>query len=148
MVLTGRDDADFLRLTDQLVREYVTLYGDEALDFCPAETVTEVLCAVVAHHGGCPAASGAFRRFDKTSAELMRIYVLPEYRRQGLAAQIVCALESEARRRGFLRMVLVTGDDMPGALSLYGRLGYMRMESYGPHKDDPICVCMEKQLIE
>ena len=148
LVLTSKDDADFLRLTDQLMCEYVTLYGDEALEFCPAEAVDEVLCAVVAYHGDCPAASGSFRRFDTTTAELMRIYVLPEYRRQGLGAQVVHALESEAHRRGFSRMVLVTGDDMPDALSLYGRLGYTRIKSYGPHQYDPICVCMEKQLIE
>lgn len=146
LVLTSKDDADFLRLTNQLMCGYVTLYGNEALDFCPAKALDEVVCAIVARCSGNPAASGAFRRFNGTTAELMRIYVLPEYRRQGLGEQIVSALEDEALRCGFSRMVLVTGDDMQDALSLYKRLGYTHMESYGPHKDDPICVCMEKQL--
>lgn len=146
LTLANQFDADFLRLTDQLMSEYVSLYGEEALEFCPVEAVSEVLCAVVARCGGSPAASGAFRRFDDNSAELMRIYVLPEHRQQGLGTQTVRALEAEAKRRGFSRMVLVTGDDMPDALSLYARLGYTRMESYGPHKDDPICVCMQKSF--
>ncbi len=146
LTLTSKDDADFLKLTDQLMNEYVSLYGEEALEFCPVEAVSDVLCAVVSRCGGSPAASGAFRRYDETSAELMRIYVVPEYRRQGMGAQIVRALEAEAKRQGFSRMVLVTGDDMPDSLSLYGRSSYTRMESYGPHKDDPICVCMEKLL--
>lgn len=146
LVLTGKDDADFLRLTDTLIGEYVALYGDEALDFCPAEALNEVACAVVARCDGCPAASGAFRPHGEATAELMRIYVLPEYRRYGLGKRIVHALESEALQRGYSRMVLVTGDDMPAALSLYARLGYTRTERYGPHKDDPICVCMEKYL--
>ncbi len=146
MRITGRDDADFLRLTEDLVAEYVALYGEEALDFCPDEALADVVCAAVAYDGNDAAASGALRRLDSHTAELMRIYVRPVFRRQGLGAQLVDALEREAKRLGFMRLTLVTGLDMPAALALYERLGYTRIESYGPMRDDPLCVCMGKTL--
>jgi hypothetical protein len=43
-------------------------------------------------------------------------------------------------------VALVTGLDMPAALALYGSLGYTRKANFGPMQDDPLCVCMEKQL--
>jgi GNAT superfamily N-acetyltransferase len=144
--IADRHDADFLRLTELLVDEYVALYGEEALDFCPAEALEEVICTAVAYCGSEAAASGAIRRHDRCSAELMRICVRPQYRRQGLGAKIVEALEREAKRLGFTRTVLVTGLDMPAALALYGSLGYARTPNFGPMQDDPLCVCMEKQL--
>ncbi|MEL7603504.1 MAG: GNAT family N-acetyltransferase [Bacillota bacterium] len=144
--LTDRDDTDFLRLTEELVAEYVALYGEEALDFCPAGALADVVCAAVAYDGTKAAASGGLRGHDAHAAELMRVYVHPDYRRQGLGALVVRELERGAKRLGFTRTVLVTGLDMPAALALYERLGYVRTENFGPMQDDPLCVCMEKQL--
>ena len=144
--ITDREDAGFLRLTDMLVNEYVALYGEEALSFCPAAAMAQAVCTVVAHYKDGAAASGALRRIDDYTAELIRIYVRPEFRRQGLGEYIVRQLEHEAKLRGYVHVVLVTGLDMPAALALYGRLGYGRIENYGPMCDDPLCVCMKKQL--
>ena len=145
--VTDRHDADFLALTQALMGEYVALYGDEALEFCPAEALEEAVCAVIAYHSGEAVASGAIRSLGN-AAELMRIYVAPDYRRQGLGAHVVLALESEAANRGFARVVLVTGLDIPAALALYARLGYSRIETFGPMRDDPLCVCMGKTAFE
>ena len=147
LTITDKHNADFLRLTRQLVSEYVAQFGMEALAYCPEEALEQVACALVAHCGGVPVASGALRRLDDTTAELMRIYVLPEHRRQGLGAMIVGALEREAKRLEFERLSLVTGADMPDALSLYDRLGYSRIENYGSNCGDEICVCMAKRLL-
>jgi len=144
--ITDRSDADFLRLTDMLVSEYVALYGEEALDFCPANALDEVICAAVAVYGKEAAASGALRRHNGDAAELMRIFVRPDFRQRGLGVRIVRALEHEAKRLGFSRVVLVTGLDMPAALALYSRLGYTRTENFGSMQDDPLCVCFEKFL--
>jgi len=144
--IVNGDDADFLRLTELLVDEYVALYGEEALSFCPAEALLEAICAAVAYRGGEAAASGALRRIDESTAELMRIYVRPEFRKQGLGSRIVSGLERESKRLGFSRVALVTGLDMPAALALYGSLGYVRTVNFGPMLDDPLCVCMEKHI--
>ncbi len=143
--ITDKNSADFVDMTKSLMGEYVALYGDEALEFCPGEALEEVLCAAVAYQNDEPAASGAIRALG-TAAELMRVYVRPECRGQGLGTQIVNALEAQAAARGFSRIMLVTGLDMPAALALYQGLGYTRMECYGPMKDDPLCICLEKQL--
>ena len=144
--IAGGDDADFLRLTEELMAEYVALYGEEALDFSPPSALTEAVCAAVAYCAGEAAASGALRRHDARSAELMRVYVRPDYRCRGLGAHLVSGLEREAKRLGFTRTVLLTGLDMPAALALYSRLGYTRIENFGPMQDDPLCVCFEKHL--
>src|SRR3569833_1600116 len=51
--------------------------------------------------------------------ELRRMYVDPQWRRRGIARQILAFAESECRRRGFKRLELSTSEVQAAALSLY-----------------------------
>ncbi|MCC8396135.1 GNAT family N-acetyltransferase [Paraburkholderia sp. MMS20-SJTR3] len=67
---------------------------------------------------------GAFKRYDARTAELKRIWTRDDLRRQGLARQVVEALEERALSQGYTRIYLTTGFKQPEAWALYERTGY------------------------
>ena len=89
---------------------------------------------------------GGVCRFDGTRAELKRMYVLPEVRGRGLGRLLLVELEAEARRLGYARIVLETGDRQPEALGLYASAGYERIPCYGIYATRALSMCFEKTL--
>jgi GNAT superfamily N-acetyltransferase len=58
--------------------------------------------------------------------EIQDVFVLPEQRRRGIATELTCAAEAEARNRGWLSISLsVSQDGNPQARQLYEKLGYL-----------------------
>jgi ribosomal protein S18 acetylase RimI-like enzyme len=55
----------------------------------------------------------------------------PRYRRRGLAARVLKALEDAAREAGYTRLILETGPRQPEAEALYAGRGYTRIDFYG-----------------
>jgi putative acetyltransferase len=96
--------------------------------------------------GERPVAMGAFRPLDPTTAEVRRMFVLPSWRRTGLAQALLQALEAEARQLGHRRLQLETGFRQQPAMRLYERCGYYRIPPFGPHVGDPTSICYEKVL--
>jgi ribosomal protein S18 acetylase RimI-like enzyme len=64
--------------------------------------------------------------------QLRDLYVLPEFRRQGVAAALVSAVREAALAAGAARLSLVTEPDNQVALSLYRRLGFRPVEGLAP----------------
>ena len=92
-------------------------------------------------------ACGGVCRFDAESAEIRRMYVVPERRGAGLSRRILGALEDEARSLGYRRVRLETGIRQHEALGLYRFLsGFAEIPRYGPYVDDELSVCFEKPL--
>ena len=56
---------------------------------------------------GSPAAGGAYRRYDSTTAELAQLWTRPEIRRTGLAKKVLRHLELFAERSGYERIYAV-----------------------------------------
>jgi GNAT superfamily N-acetyltransferase len=56
---------------------------------------------------GSPAAGGAYRRYDSTTAELAQLWTRPELRRTGLARKVLRHLELFAERSGYERVYAV-----------------------------------------
>jgi putative acetyltransferase len=57
-------------------------------------------------------------------AELRRMYVAPEARRQGLARRMLTEAEAECAAAGLRRLVLSTSELQDAAVALYRRAGY------------------------
>jgi GNAT superfamily N-acetyltransferase len=74
------------------------------------------------------------------------MYVKPEYRGQGIAAAILDALEKWASELNISIAVLETGIKQNEAMHLYRKSGYIVIENYGPYKNMPESVCMQKRL--
>jgi putative acetyltransferase len=89
---------------------------------------------------------GALRKVDDTSAEVRRLYVHRDHRRQGIGAAVMAHLSCEARRRGYTRLLLETGDKQIPAIKLYEHIGFHRIEPFGRHRNYPSSVCYELEL--
>jgi GNAT superfamily N-acetyltransferase len=95
---------------------------------------------------GRPVGCGGVCRFDETRAELKRMYVHPEARGFGLGRRLLDALEAEARRLGYVAIVLETGDRQPEAFGLYVSAGYEPIPCYGVYAQRAWSRCFEKSL--
>ena len=134
-------------LVEQVQEEYVQRYGGrdaavvEAAEFLPPRGT--FLAAEVA---GEPAGCGAWRVISPGVAEMKRVYVVPGFRRRGLAQMIVAALEDGAARAGHGSLILNTGREQPEALALYAALGYRPIDGYGIYACSPGAVFLGKDL--
>ena len=136
-----------LALLAEAAREVRPLYGGDPAAPAPtnaAPNAREVYVALFT--GTTPQGCGALRELDATSAELVRLYVRPGARRQGLGRALVCYLLDEARRLGFERVRLETGVRQPAAMALYERSGFRRVAPFGAYAGDPTSVCYEREL--
>jgi GNAT superfamily N-acetyltransferase len=96
--------------------------------------------------GGLDVACGGVCRFDHETAEVRRMYVVPERRGAGFSRRMLGALEDEARSLGYRRVRLETGVHQHEALSLYRSSGFEEIPRYGPYAEDELSVCFEKSL--
>jgi GNAT superfamily N-acetyltransferase len=101
---------------------------------------------LVAYLNGMPAACGALRPIEHGLVEVRRMFVCEEARRHGLGRRMLEALEAAAERLGYQAMRLETGYRQLPAISLYTQYGFVRIEPFGEHVNDPTSVCFEKKI--
>ena len=141
------DDPLAQTLVEEVQQEYVTRYGGrDAAPVDPAEFLPPAGVCLVAEVDGVPAGCGAWRALPTGEAEIKRVYGEPAFRRRGLAALIVAALEDGAAAAGHGSVILNTGDQQPEALALYDRLGYTPVPGYGIYACAPGAVFLGKEL--
>lgn len=73
---------------------------------------------------GSPAAGGAYRRYDSTTAELAQLWTRPELRRTGLAMRVLGELERIAENAGYARMYAVAEPGQESVRALLDAAGY------------------------
>lgn len=93
---------------------------------------------------GKPVASGALKFYSPGVIEVKRIFVIKEFRGQGISKQILRELERIAKELNYKRIILETGVKQLEAISLYKKYGYNNTECYGRYENDPTSVCFEK----
>ncbi len=101
---------------------------------------------MIGYTANTPVACGAIRLLNPETAEIKRMYVVPQARGQGIAGRLLDVLESEARHLGAREIVLETGPRQPEAISLYSRAGFVEIEGFGKFKDHPLSYFMGKEL--
>ncbi|MFL6121547.1 GNAT family N-acetyltransferase [Actinophytocola sp.] len=112
----------------------------------PSATDTDLFLVAVDPTTGEAIACGALRRLDPTSAEIKRMYVVPEKRGTGVATDILRALETAATKRGWHTLRLETGTEQPDAQRFYRREGYREIPLFGNYVGSTLSVCFERQL--
>lgn len=73
---------------------------------------------------GSPAAGGAYRRYDSTTAELAQLWTAPRLRRTGLALRVLHRLERIAERSGYTRVYAVAEPCQEAVRGLLASAGY------------------------
>ncbi|MER5769453.1 GNAT family N-acetyltransferase [Streptomyces sp. NPDC001985] len=134
-------------LTD-LSDEYRRRYGESsdltrrpAAQFAPPDGAFVLLL-----ERGRAVAGGAYRRYDRRTAELKRIWTDSAHRRRGLGRQVLRVLEAEAARRGYGRIVLTTGPRQPEARGLYLASGYRPLFDPDADPESVGLLSFEKEL--
>lgn len=136
----------FQALVAELNEELWRRYPEEQGNFAPHNHLTDHARVVVLFYQNEPAACGAFRPFDDTTAEIKRMFVRESQRGKGFSRQVLQALEQWAAADGFTRARLETGIRQPEAIGLYRSAGYQDIPPYGPYTNQELSVCMEKTL--
>lgn len=85
---------------------------------------------VVAGDEADPAGCGALHYLDAARAEIKRMWVSPEHRRQGVASTILAGLEHLAAQAGRTTVVLDTNQVLVEAVALYRAKGYQPVARY------------------
>lgn len=70
-------------------------------------------------------------------AEVQKVMVLPSYRRRGIAARLMAAIEAAAQARGTTLLFLDTSEGRGGAQEFYATLGYTYVGGIPGYAQDP-----------
>lgn len=80
--------------------------------------------------------TGAIRRIDDETAELRRMWLLPEYHGRGVGYRLATALLEFARSAGYHYVRLSTSAVQTRAIGFYKRLGFYPIERYRDTDDE------------
>jgi putative acetyltransferase len=101
---------------------------------------------MVAYAGLLAVGCGALRPLDEMTAEIRRMYVRRDHRRQGVASTILRHLLSRAKHLGYERVSLETGHKQGAAMRLYESFGFVQIPPFGDYANDPTSVCYQREV--
>lgn len=143
---TNNQNSDFLYLIPLLDKDLRSRYQDLQDTYDKHNVIINVDTVVVAYVDGQPAGCGCFKQFNDTAVEMKRMYVKPEFRRQGISSAVLNELEKWAVEMGYKDAVLETGNKQAEAIAMYEKLGYSIIPNYPPYENIPTSICMQKPL--
>ena len=146
LIRTNSDNPDFRKLVTLLDKDLAVRDGDDHAFYAQFNKIDAIKEVVVAYHNEFPVACGAIKPFSEKAAEIKRMFVHPDYRKEGIAVKILTQLEIWAAELGFKECVLETGKKQPEAIALYQKVGYMIIPNYGQYIGVNNSVCMTKPL--
>ena len=136
-------------MTEASVAEMAGMYGGRhgsgapprAAEFEPPDGIF-LLAQLDGESVGC----GGLARFDASTAEIRRMYVVPEARGRRIARAVLDALLDRARGAGYARVRLETGFAQQAAIRLYEQAGFTPIPCWGPYATDERSICLELEL--
>ena len=85
----------------------------------------------------CGIAAGFRDEDDPTKAQVISMWVAPEYRRAGIGAALIGAIRAWARISGVQSLYLMVTSSNHAALECYKRLGFLMTGKTEPYPNDP-----------
>ena len=146
IVKTTSENPDFVNLIAALDKSLWERYpelksdywGNNILEINPNVVILYIEDKAV----GC----GCFKKYDKNTIEIKRMFVSPEVRGMGLAQTILLELEGWAHELGYLFSVLETLYKQKEAIALYQKTGYYIVDNYEPYVGLENSICMRKPI--
>ncbi|WP_450091354.1 GNAT family N-acetyltransferase [Pedobacter suwonensis] len=133
-------------LTALLDLDLVIRDGDDHAFYSQFNQIESIKELVIAYQRRLPVC-GVIKSFTAIAAEVKRMFVRPDYKKQGIAAKALSELENWAIELGFSLCVLETGKKQPEAIALYQKAGYRIKANYEQYIGIDNGVCMNKPLI-
>lgn len=134
IVPRAADHVDAVRLLERYLAELVARLGgfdaSQSTSAAPGEMAPPGGAFLVAYIDGHAVACGGLKAVEAGTCEIKRMFVGEEARRRGVARRLLGALEAEARRLGYRRVVLDTAAPLGEAEALYRTSGYQAVPAY------------------
>ncbi len=143
---TNREDADFLKLIDELNADQKVRNGDKHAFYMQFNQLDDIPYVLLIYKDDKAIACGSFKVIDKQQVEIKRMFTKKDFRRQGMAKRLLNEIELWAQELGFERLVLETGTMNPEAVQLYKNTDFEQIEKFGPYKEDEHSICFAKKL--
>ena len=146
IVFSDEKDERFLKLVDELDAGYYERIGDELSKYDSYNEFKNPHVVILALDNDTAVACASYRVFDNDSVEFKRVFVKKEYRKRGIAYNLIVQLEKSVIERNFRYSYIVTGKNNHAAIGLYKKLNYELIDNFGQFGDDDRVVCMRKEF--
>ncbi|NQX39693.1 Acetyltransferase (GNAT) domain-containing protein [Pedobacter steynii] len=143
---TNPEHLDFRKLIVLLDDNLSANNGEDQAFFTQFNKTDTIKHAIVAYIDGNAVGCGAIKEFGEGTMEVKRMFVHPDFRRQGIAKKVLEQLEIWANELGYETCILETGNKQTEAVSLYQNLGYEVIPNYGQYENVESSICMQKKL--
>ena len=143
---TNSDDTDFKNLVILLDQDLKIRDGEDHTFYNQFNKTDQIKHVVVFYENDVAVGCGAFREKEKDTVEIKRMFVHPDFRKRGIASQVLAELEQWAKEIEYRYTILETGKNQPEAISLYQKLGYTIIPNYPPYEKMDNSVCMKMTL--
>jgi hypothetical protein len=144
---TTSNDKDFQLLIQQLDHELWNELQEDQAQYDQYNKVPDLNTVVLVYVNDQPAASGCFKKYNDSTIEVKRMYVVKEQRGKGLSKIILAGLEDWAAEEGFKYAILETSIHFIPATTLYKKAGYKIIPNYDQYEGLEESVCMKKELV-
>lgn len=146
LLRTDSENPDFVSLVRLLDADLAKRDGNDHAFYSQFNKIAAIRHVIVAYENDKPVGCGAIKEYTPEAMEVKRMYVLPEFRKHGVASGILMALEAWSHELGYPTCVLETGKRQPEAIALYRKNGYAIIPNYGQYAGIENSVCFEKKL--
>jgi len=146
IVRTTSDNEDFGNLVIQLDAYLRVLDGDDHEFYAQFNKTNLLKNALICYDNDLAVGIGAYKEYDAETAEIKRMYTLPEHRGKGIAKAILTELELWAKEENYKVAILETGYLQKDAIGLYQKLGYKVIDNFGQYIGVENSVCMQKNI--
>jgi GNAT superfamily N-acetyltransferase len=148
LIYTNGTNPDFVMLCNQLDEYLFEIVGGEKQrkQYSQYNTLEDIHDVVLAYEKDLPVACASFKFHDTGTAEVKRVFIREEYRGKGLSKQLMAELEKQAKKKGYLKLILETGGHLSTAIASYKKAGYFVIPNYGQYQNMKESVCMQKDI--
>ena len=146
LIRTTSNHPDFEKLVVQLDAYLKILDGEDHAFYAQFNKSSLLKNALICYENEIAVGIGAYKEYDSETAEIKRMYTLPEHRGKGIAKAILNELERWAAEENYTHSILETGFMQVDAIGLYQKLDYQITENYGQYVGVENSVCMKKYL--
>ena len=146
IVKTDSSSPDFQNLVAMLDADLAIRDGDDHAFYAQFNKTDKIKYVVLVYSDNMAIACGAIREWATGIMEVKRMFVHPDFRRNGFAQIVIKNLESWASELGYHKCILETGKNQPEAIQLYQKIGFQIIPNYGQYVNIENSVCMQKNV--
>ena len=143
---TTSENPDFVSLINALDESLWERYPELKTNYWGNNILELNPNVIVVYLKDKPVACGCFKKYDKNTIEIKRMFVSPDARGMGLAQTILRELELWAQELDYSFAILETLYKQKEAIALYQKMGYQITDNYEPYIGLENSICMRKPI--